>query len=174
MALKSSQPRRSASPKSERSILRTTNPVATPNSCSLGLAKYVVAMVRSPSSGSRTPKSRASASCAKIAIEPGKPASMKGALPDRICRDRCSKLSAVDARKRSRFGELCNCTDLHVTLYSQADQLVRGCPSSIRPLHDLLTPGSTRTMLNSNAPSSDEVAVVATGLMGEARATTVA
>src|SRR6267154_2497325 len=44
MALKSSQPRRSASVRSERPILRTTNPVATPNTCSLGLAKYVVAM----------------------------------------------------------------------------------------------------------------------------------
>jgi hypothetical protein len=44
MALKSSQPRRSASLKSERPILRTTNAVETPNNCSLGLAKYCVAM----------------------------------------------------------------------------------------------------------------------------------
>src|SRR5215510_1525171 len=44
MALKSSQPRRNASVRSERPILRTTYPVATPNSCSLGLAKTVVDM----------------------------------------------------------------------------------------------------------------------------------
>ena len=53
MALKSSQPRRSASLKSERPILRTTNAVETPNNCSLGLAKYCVAMARSPCSWSQ-------------------------------------------------------------------------------------------------------------------------
>src|ERR1700745_1785626 len=41
MALKSSQPRRSASPKSERPILRTTKGVETPNTCNLGLANTV-------------------------------------------------------------------------------------------------------------------------------------
>src|SRR6201989_3015300 len=41
MALKSSQPRRNASPKSETLILRTTKAVETPNSCSLGLANTV-------------------------------------------------------------------------------------------------------------------------------------
>src|SRR5438045_3336279 len=42
MALKSSQPRRNALPKSERLILRTTKGVETPNTCSLGLANTVV------------------------------------------------------------------------------------------------------------------------------------
>src|SRR5258706_7729370 len=41
MALKSSQPRRNALPKSERLILRTTKVAETPNSCSLGLANTV-------------------------------------------------------------------------------------------------------------------------------------
>src|SRR2546427_8315279 len=70
MALKSSQPRRSASVRSERPILRTTNPVATPNNCSLGLAKYVVAMAAvSLARGRRGENgalaSRVSAPCAK-------------------------------------------------------------------------------------------------------------
>src|SRR5690349_12594466 len=42
MALKSSQPRRNALPRSGRLILRTTKAVATPNNCSLGLANTVV------------------------------------------------------------------------------------------------------------------------------------
>src|SRR6476620_3789603 len=75
MALKSSQPRRSASLKSERPILRTTNAVETPNNCSLGLAKYCVAMAAvSLARGRRGEngalKSRVSAPCAKIAVEP--------------------------------------------------------------------------------------------------------
>src|SRR3954466_7074461 len=41
MALKSSQPRRNASPRSEKVILRTTYVVETPKNCSLGLANMV-------------------------------------------------------------------------------------------------------------------------------------
>src|SRR6266436_893086 len=76
MALKSSQPRRSASLKSERPILRTTYAVETPNNCSLGLAKYCVAMapvsllVVAEEEG-RALKRRTPASRAKIATEPG-------------------------------------------------------------------------------------------------------
>src|SRR6202047_2957334 len=58
-----SQPRRSASRKSARLILRTTKVVETPKICSLGLAKYCVTMARVPCSWSqgkqRACKSRA-------------------------------------------------------------------------------------------------------------------
>src|SRR5258707_13628196 len=60
MALKSSQPRRSASLKSERLILRTTKAVETPNTCSLGLANTVaMAPVSLWSQGNGAPSKRA-------------------------------------------------------------------------------------------------------------------
>src|ERR1700719_1468406 len=103
MALKSSQPRRSASLKSERAILRTTYVVETPNNCSLGLAKYCVAMTpvsllvvagerRAPSGRAHPPHARKSRS------SPANQVQQEGALPDDTCRDRCGELSAMEAR----------------------------------------------------------------------------
>src|SRR5882724_937775 len=93
MALKSSQPRRSASLKSERPILRTTKAVETPNTCSLGLAKYCVAMVRSPCSWSQeanAPSSRAHLSHPrKSRLSPANQIQRIGALPDDTRRDQC-------------------------------------------------------------------------------------
>src|ERR1700761_9128734 len=94
MALKSSQPRRRASPKSEKLILRTTKAVGTPNNCSLGLANTVVIVLASlPAvAGERSAiKFRASVVCAKIAIRPGKPGSME-ALPEDVCRNRFAQV----------------------------------------------------------------------------------
>src|SRR6266699_5962719 len=77
MALKSSQPSRSASLKSERPILRTTYAVETPNNCSLGLAKYCVAMAPVSllvvAGEERRPQAAHIRLTAKIATEPGKP-----------------------------------------------------------------------------------------------------
>src|ERR1700722_5726209 len=102
MALKSSQPRRSASLKSERPILRTTNAVETPNNCSLGLTKYCVAMVRSPCSWSqgraRLQIARKQPHARKSRLSPANQVQREGALPDDTCRDRCSELSAIEAR----------------------------------------------------------------------------
>src|SRR4029077_5545357 len=53
MALKSSQPRRNALPRSERLILRTTKAVETPNNCSLGLANTVAIALASLPGGRR-------------------------------------------------------------------------------------------------------------------------
>src|SRR6476646_7407250 len=126
MALKSSQPRRSASLKSERPILRTTNAVETPNNCSLGLAKYCVAMAAvSLARGRRGEngalKSRVSAPCAKIAVEPSTANQLqrKGASRDGSSRDLCSKCSAIRDRRKlaQRVGELCICTSLVALRY---------------------------------------------------------
>src|SRR5258708_15358767 len=96
-ALKSSQPRRSASLKSDRPILRTTNGVGTPNTCGSGftmLSEYCVAMAAvSLARGRRGEngalKSRVSAPCAKITIEPSTAYQVqrKGASPDETGRD---------------------------------------------------------------------------------------
>src|ERR1700674_1378815 len=93
MALKSSQPRRSASLKSDRPILRMTNGLATPNTCGSGfamLSEYGVAMTAVSLARGRRGENDASSSrayppsCAKIAIEPGtaNQVQRKGALPD--------------------------------------------------------------------------------------------
>src|SRR5260370_10364659 len=96
-ALKSSQPRGSASLKSDRPILRMTNGVGKPNICGSGftmLSEYCVAMAAvSLARGRRgengAHKSRLSAPRAKIAIEPStaNQVQRKGALPDETCRD---------------------------------------------------------------------------------------
>src|ERR1700730_13293659 len=96
-ALKSSQPRRRASLKSDRPILRMTNGLAMPNACGLGfttLSEYCVAMAAvSLARGHRGEngalKSRVSAPCAKIAIEPSTAYQVqrKGASPDGTGRD---------------------------------------------------------------------------------------
>src|SRR6476646_1326388 len=109
MALKSSQPRRSASLKSERPILRTTKAVETPNHCSLGLAKYGVAMARSPCSwvAGETASlhfARNQLHARKSRSSPANQVQREGALPDDTCRDRCSDLSAIEVRKHSRLG----------------------------------------------------------------------
>src|ERR1700739_844957 len=109
MALKSSQPRRSASPKSERPILRTTKAVETPNNCSWGLANtvamdpaslLVVAAERSASRRARPSHARKSRS------SPANQGQRNGALPDDICRDRSAELYADKGRQRSRLGEV--------------------------------------------------------------------
>src|SRR5258708_6135381 len=114
MALKSSQPRRNASVKSEKPILRTTNRVATPNNCSLGLAKYVVAMAPVSllvvAGGKRRASTRANSPHArKSRLSPANQIQREGALPDDTCRDRYASLARwmEEARKRSRLGELC-------------------------------------------------------------------
>src|SRR5258705_5389772 len=104
MALKSSQPRRSASLKSERPILRTTNAVETPNNCSLGLAKYCVAMAAvSLARGRRGEngalKSRVSAPCAKIAVEPSTANQLQEASRDESSRDLCGQCTAIRNRR---------------------------------------------------------------------------
>src|SRR5256884_8698225 len=102
MALKASQPRRSASVGSERQILRTTNPVARPNNCILGLAKYVVDMAaaslargRRGENGARA--SRVSIPCAKIAVEPRTASQLqrKEFSPDEAGRDPFAECSAI-------------------------------------------------------------------------------
>src|ERR1700730_18223104 len=103
MALKSSQPRRSASLKSERPILRTTKAVETPNNCSLGLAKYCVAMARFPCSWSqgeaaRLQFARNQPHARKSRSSPANQVQREGALPDHPCRDQCTELSVIEAR----------------------------------------------------------------------------
>src|ERR1700687_2635475 len=108
-ALKSSQPRRSASLKSDRPILRMTNGVAMPNTCGSGstmLSEYCVAMAavslaRGWSGEDDAPSSHAyPPSCAKIAIEPStaNQVQRKGASPDETCRDLCGEFSAFEAK----------------------------------------------------------------------------
>src|SRR5216684_2295092 len=121
MALKSSQPRRSASLKSDRPILRMTNGAATPNTCGSDftmLSEYGVAMAAASLARGRrgdngAVKSRVSAPCAKIAIEPSSANQVqrKEASPDESCRDLCGKFSVIEAKMHARMGELCTCTN---------------------------------------------------------------
>src|ERR1700675_2004680 len=101
MALKSSQPRRNALPKSERLILRTTKAVGTPNTCSLGLANTVVMAPVSllviagngaHSKRAHPPRARKSRS------SPANQIQRKRALPDDTCRDRSDELTPTQAR----------------------------------------------------------------------------
>src|SRR5229473_666434 len=103
MALKSSQPRRSASLKSERPILRTTNAEEVPKNNNLGLAKYCMAMARPPCSLSQGETARPqvahiSSHARKSRSSPANQVQQEGALPDHICRDRCSEPSVIEAR----------------------------------------------------------------------------
>jgi hypothetical protein len=59
--------------------------------------------------------------------------------------------------------------DLHDTLHSEADRLAR--QARLRPCH--IDAGPYEYHVVHNAPNSDQVAVVATGRKGEAKATTV-
>src|SRR6266700_165483 len=109
MALKSSQPRRSASLKSERPILRTTNAVETPNTCSLGLANTVAMTPVSLFVGApvtlRPLFARSRLRRENRESNPANQVPQKGALPDETCHDRCSELSAMQATQRSRLGD---------------------------------------------------------------------
>src|SRR5260370_26170668 len=126
MALKSSQPRRNASLKSERPILRTTNAVETPNNCSLGLAKYCVAMAAvSLARGRRGEngalKSRVSAPCAKIAVEPStanqlQRKKLRGTNPAATFAARVARY-AIEGNSHPRLGELCICTSFVALRY---------------------------------------------------------
>src|SRR3981189_123041 len=117
MALKSSQPRRSASLKSDRAILRMTNGVALPKACGSGftmLSEYCVAMAavslaRGRRGDNGALKSRVSAPCAKIAIEPSaaNQVQRKAASPDESGRDLCGEFSATEAKMHARMVELC-------------------------------------------------------------------
>src|SRR5882757_1009911 len=106
MALKSSQPRRSASLKSDRRILRMTNGVALPKICGSGftmLSEYCVAMAavslaRGRRGDNGALKSRVSAPCAKIAIEPSAANQDKAASPGESGRDLCGEFSATEAK----------------------------------------------------------------------------
>src|ERR1700719_1905322 len=103
MALKSSQPRRSASRKSERPILRTTYAEEVPKNSSLGLARYCMAMVRPPcplSQGktARPQVAHISSHARKSRSSPANQVQQERALPDDICRDRRSEPSVVEAR----------------------------------------------------------------------------
>src|SRR5229473_671372 len=103
MALKSSQPRRSASRKSERPILRTTNAEEVPKNSNLGLAKYCMAMARPPCSLSQGETARPQVArnqphARKSRLSPANQVQREGALPDDTCRDRCSELSAMEAK----------------------------------------------------------------------------
>src|ERR1700726_4052627 len=104
MALKSSQPRRNASLKSERPILRTTNALETANSCSLGLAKYCMAMapvsllVVAGGKTARPQIARNQPPARKSRSSPANQVQREGALPDDTCRDRYSELSAMEAK----------------------------------------------------------------------------
>src|ERR1700757_3357240 len=111
MALKSSQPRCSASTRSERPILRTTYVVETPKNCSFGLAKYGVDMAP-PSllvvAGNGAPLHRAHPSHArKSRVSPANQVQQEGALPDDTVATGAVNLAryAVEARQHSRLGE---------------------------------------------------------------------
>src|ERR1700686_1614122 len=99
MAWKSSQPRRSASRKSARPILRTTKAVETPKICSLGLAKYCVTMAGSllvvAGETARLQIARNQPHARKSRSSPANQVQREGALPDDTCRDRSSDLSAM-------------------------------------------------------------------------------
>src|SRR6266702_7443970 len=102
MALKSSQPRRNALPRSERPILRTTKAVETPNACSLGLANTVV---MAPGSllviaGERSAKRAHPPHPRKSRSSPANQVQQEGALPDDICRDRYSEISPIYDRSK--------------------------------------------------------------------------
>src|ERR1700739_4731935 len=105
MALKSSQPRRSASARSERPILRTTYVVETPKNCSFGLAKYGVDMA--PISllvvaGNGAPSSRAHPSHARNSrLSPANQVQREGALRDDTVATACVQLSAVRGRSKT-------------------------------------------------------------------------
>src|ERR1700726_3564554 len=124
MARKSSQPRRSASRKSERPILRTTYAVGMPNHCSLGLAKYCVAMTPVSllvvAGGEGRSSSRAHPSHARRSrLSPANQVQRRGALPDDTCRDRNNELSAMEARskKQDRAYSWVICASAHVVLH---------------------------------------------------------
>src|SRR5216684_6076004 len=99
MALKSSQPRRSASLKSDRPILRMTNGVAVPDTWGSGLtmlSEYCVAMdavslARGRSGENDAPSSHACIrpQYAKIAVKPStaNQVQRKAASPDETSRD---------------------------------------------------------------------------------------
>src|SRR5215475_5719302 len=108
MALKSSQPRRSASIKSEMPILRTTKAVETPNNCSLGLANTVaIAPASLPvvagGGGTERPQNAHIRLLRENRDGAGKPGSMKGAFAGRSLRDRCCDFSAVRGRSKTAF-----------------------------------------------------------------------
>src|SRR5215468_9122482 len=117
MALKSSQPRRRASLKSDKLSFRMIAVLGSPNacrSCFATFSKYWVAMDASPSRAERwKPRAlspRASApSCLEIAAAPSAANQVQGeeALPDDTCRDRFCKTSAKEVHGHSRLGELC-------------------------------------------------------------------
>src|SRR5260370_23042719 len=106
-ALKSSQPKRSASLKSDRPILRMTNGVGTPNTCGSGftmLSEYCVAMAavslargRRGENGTLShaypPHVRKSRS-SRVRQTKFKP---KGASPVETCRDLLGEDSAIQA-----------------------------------------------------------------------------
>src|SRR6516162_11910241 len=117
MALKSSQPRRSASLKSDKLSFRKIIVLGSPNACRSGFAtfsKYWVTMDASPSraAGWRALSPRASApSCLELAAAPSAANQVQGeeALPDDTCRDRSytCETSAKEAHGHSRLGDLC-------------------------------------------------------------------